>query len=143
MASHPPRDSMEETGTQRAFSEGGGGRKGRHKLGTTQSLVSAQHPYHLVKDCKTLFPRTPLLLEKLWVGRPLRCLCLQLLWAGPESLGPDPDVRTWRQEQREGRRDSHSSFRAACPKGESQGLPLLPDADKQGFLLRIQITDLI
>lgn len=61
---------MEETGTQRAFSEGavGDARVG-HKLGTTQSLVSAQHPYLPSEDCKTLFPRTPLLLEKLWVGK--------------------------------------------------------------------------
>ena len=121
MASHPPRDSMEETGTQRAFSEGGGGRKGRHKLGTTQSLVSAQHPYHLVKDCKTLFPRMPLLLEKLWVGRPLRCLCLQLLWAGPESLGPDPDVRTWRQEQRERPQRQPQQLQGCLPKRRKPG----------------------
>ena len=42
----------------------------------------------------TLFPRTPLLLEKLRVGRPVRCLCSQLLWAGP---GLNAILRAWGQ----------------------------------------------
>lgn len=55
-----------------------------------------------------------------------------------KSLEPSPELRSWPQEQKEGHGDSVST--AGCRKGESQSLPLLPEADEQGFLFRIQMT---
>lgn len=58
-----------------------------------------------------------------------------------KSLQPSPDPRTWLQEQKEGHGDSACG--AGYLKGESQGLPLLPDTDEQGFMLKMRTTDLI
>lgn len=133
MASLPPRDSAEETGTHRASSEGQWRRHGKCEEGGAQSLVS--------------LPSTPPPSEKLWDPFPLDVITFRkdggrkasyvplftysLGWPRVEghhkSLQPSPDPRTWLQEQKEGHGDS--ACRAGYLKGESQGLPLLPDTD--------------
>ena len=108
MASRPPRDSVEETGTHRAASEGQRRRHGKREEGGAQSLVSLAN--------------TPPPSEKLWDPLPLDVIAVRkdggkkasyvplftssLGWPRAEghhkSLQPSSDPRTWLQKQKEG-----------------------------------------